>query len=114
MPLTAAQRSLYEQLQPVHPGILLGRSVLPGLHLPTNKIIERLKVSRDEFESLLSGKMDFTPELANRVGELLGDGADEVMGDRASSSTSDSASASGSRVRMAMIAEASTNITDFR
>lgn len=76
MPLTAAQRSLYEQLQPVHPGILLGRSVLPGLHLPTNKIIERLKVSRDEFESLLSGKMDFTPELANRVGELLGDGAE--------------------------------------
>jgi addiction module HigA family antidote len=76
MPLTAEQVSLYTQLHPVHPGILLGRSVLPGLHMPTEKVVERLKVSGTEFESLLSGKIDFTPELASRVGEFVGDGAE--------------------------------------
>jgi addiction module HigA family antidote len=76
MSLTAEQISLYAQLQPVHPGILFARSVLPGLHLPTEKVIERLEISNEEFRNLLSGKTDLTPELANRVGELVGDGAD--------------------------------------
>jgi hypothetical protein len=42
------------------------------------------------------------------------DAIGEVMGDCALSSTSASASASGSRVRIATIAEASTNITRCR
>jgi antitoxin HigA-1 len=76
MPLAEEQISLYAQLQPVHPGILLGRSVLPGLHLPVEKITERLKVSNQELRNLLSGEIDFTSELASKVGELVGDGAD--------------------------------------
>jgi addiction module HigA family antidote len=63
-------------LQPVHPGILLGRSVFPGLHLSIEQITERLEVSDQEVNKLLSGEIDFTPALANKIGELVGDGAD--------------------------------------
>lgn len=59
---------------PTHPGELLREDVLPALRMTQTEFARRLGVSRLTVSELLHGKRAMSPDMAMRVGKLLGNG----------------------------------------
>lgn len=57
---------------PTHPGALLRIEVLPAFGLSTAELAERLGVTRQALHKLLTEKNPLTPEMAARIGRLVG------------------------------------------
>ncbi len=62
--------------RPTHPGELLREDVLPALRMTQTEFARRLGVSRLTVSELLHGKRAMSPDMALRVGKLLGNGPD--------------------------------------
>jgi len=59
---------------PTHPGELLRADVLPALGLTQREFAERLGVSRLTVSEILHQKRGVSPDMAIRLGRLLGNG----------------------------------------
>lgn len=66
--------SLLAGLQPVHPGSILRRDVLPALGLPTITIAKAIGISRQHLYDIMNGKKPITAPTALRLGRYLGNG----------------------------------------
>jgi addiction module HigA family antidote len=55
-----------------HPGLLLGREVLPGLGLPVKQAAIDLGISRQALHRILAGTAAITPGMAIRLERLSG------------------------------------------
>jgi addiction module HigA family antidote len=60
--------------QPSHPGGLLREFVLPELNRPMTEIAKALGISRQLLYSIVNEKAPITPEVAVRLGKLVGNG----------------------------------------
>lgn len=61
--------------QPTHPGAVLREDVLPGLRMSVTEFAEKLGVSRQMLHGILAERHAVTPEMAARIGKLIGNGA---------------------------------------
>jgi antitoxin HigA-1 len=59
---------------PAHPGRILREYSVPALELPKTTIAEHLGISRQTLYDLLAEKQPVTPQMAVRIGKLLGNG----------------------------------------
>jgi addiction module HigA family antidote len=59
---------------PVHPGEVLGETVLPELRLTVAAAARELGISRQTLHKLIAGKISVTPEMALRLGRWCGNG----------------------------------------
>jgi len=62
---------------PVHPGVIFAEEIMPGLrerHTVT-AIARLLGVSRATLHRLMAGDIAMSPEMAVRIGKLVGNGA---------------------------------------
>ena len=60
---------------PTHPGALLREVVLPELAITQGEFAYRLGVSRRTVSEILHERRPVTPDMAIRLGKLLGNGA---------------------------------------
>jgi antitoxin HigA-1 len=60
--------------KPTHPGEILREDVLPTLRMTQASFAERLGVSRLTVSEVLNEKRAVTPDMAIRLGRLLGNG----------------------------------------
>lgn len=60
--------------QPSHPGGILKRVVLPAIDMPMTDIARSLGISRQLLYSIVNEKAPITPEVAVRLGKLVGNG----------------------------------------
>jgi antitoxin HigA-1 len=58
--------------KPTHPGAILRLDVLPALGLSVTVFAGRLGISRQTLHGILNEKQAVTPEMAARIGRLLG------------------------------------------
>jgi antitoxin HigA-1 len=59
---------------PTHPGEILREVALPHLGLPKTEIADHLGISRQTLYDLLGEKQPVTPQMAVRLGKLIGNG----------------------------------------
>ena len=59
---------------PTHPGEILREIVVPALGLSKTAIAQHLGVSRQTLYDLLGAKQPVTPQMAVRIGKLVGNG----------------------------------------
>jgi len=64
-----------KQRAPSHPGALLRDVVLPELKITQGAFADQLGVSRRTVSELLHERRPVTPDMAIRLGKLLGNGA---------------------------------------
>ncbi len=57
---------------PTHPGAVLREIALPALGLPKTRLAAHLGISRQTLYDLLSEKQPVTPQMAVRIGKLIG------------------------------------------
>jgi addiction module HigA family antidote len=62
--------------RPTHPGALLREDTLPALGMTQTELARRLGVSRLTVSELLHEKRGVSPDMALRLGRLLGNGPD--------------------------------------
>ena len=60
---------------PTHPGTLLREVVLPELGITQGEFADKLGVSRRTVSEVLHERRAITPDMAIRLGKLLGNGA---------------------------------------
>ena len=60
--------------RPTHPGAILRDDVLPELKLTQAEFADRLGVSRRTVSEILHERRPITPDMAVRLGKLLGNG----------------------------------------
>jgi addiction module antidote protein, HigA family len=60
--------------RPTHPGAILREDVLPALRITQKDFADLLGVSRLTVSELLHEKRALTPDMAMRLGKLLGNG----------------------------------------
>jgi antitoxin HigA-1 len=65
---------LLKGLRPTHPGEVLREDVLPALNKPKAEIAKLLGVSRPTLYDVLNEKRPISPNLALRLGKLVGGG----------------------------------------
>jgi len=63
-----------KERKPTHPGEVLREDVLPALGLTQLEFANRLGVSRRTVSELLHERRPVTPDMAIRLGKLLGNG----------------------------------------
>ena len=61
--------------KPTHPGEILREDVLPSLRMTQTEFAQRLSVSRLTVSEILHEKRPVSPDMAIRIGRLLGNGA---------------------------------------
>ena len=61
--------------KPTHPGAILREDVLPGLGMSVSAFARNLGVSRQTLHAVLAERSSVSPEMALRLGALLGNGA---------------------------------------
>lgn len=66
-------------LPPLHPGELLREQVLPALGRSKVEVAQLLRVSRQTLYDVLDAKKSVTPQMALRIGKLVGNGPDLWM-----------------------------------
>jgi len=69
-----ARNALLKGLRPTHPGEILREDVLPALRKSKTEIADLLGVSRPTLYDVLNEKRPITPNLALRIGKLVGGG----------------------------------------
>jgi len=69
-----SRKSLLKGLKPTRPGELLREDVLPALRRSKTEIADLLGVSRQTLHDVLREKRPITPNLALRIGKLVGGG----------------------------------------
>lgn len=62
------------QRRPTHPGAILREDVLPQLGMTQKDFADRLGVSRLTVSDVIHEKRPVTPDMAMRLGRLLGNG----------------------------------------
>lgn len=62
--------------KPAHPGELLRDDILPALKLKYGETAKLLRVSRQTISSILNERQSVTPEMAAKLGALIGNGPD--------------------------------------
>lgn len=62
-------------LRPTHPGELLREDVLPALGLSKTEMADALRVPHQTLSDVLDETKPITPQMALRLGKLLGNGA---------------------------------------
>ena len=65
---------LAKGLRPTHPGEILREDVLPALGVTKTRFAALLHVSRQTLYDILGEKQPVTPQMALRLGRLLGNG----------------------------------------
>ncbi|HEU0187802.1 MAG TPA: HigA family addiction module antitoxin [Gallionellaceae bacterium] len=65
----------HKRRAPSHPGALLREVVLPELGMTQAEFADRLGVSRRTVSEILHERRPVTPDMAIRLGKLLGNGA---------------------------------------
>jgi antitoxin HigA-1 len=65
----------YKHRAPSHPGALLREVVLPELGITQGEFADRLGVSRRTVSEILHERRPVTPDMAIRLGKLLGNSA---------------------------------------
>lgn len=60
--------------RPTHPGAILREDVLPHLGMTQKEFADRLGVSRVSVSEVIHEKRPVTPDMAMRLGQLLGNG----------------------------------------
>ena len=60
---------------PTHPGEILREDVLPSLRMTQTEFAQRLRVSLLTVSEILHEKRPVSPDMAIRIGRLLGNGA---------------------------------------
>lgn len=73
---TKMERVRRRATRPTHPGAILREDVLPALDMSQGEFAGRLGVSRRTVNEVLHEKRPVTPEMAHRLGKLLGNGPD--------------------------------------
>ena len=68
------RNALVKGLRPAHPGEVLREDVLPALGRSRSEIARLLGVSRPTLYDVLNEKRPVTPNLALRIGKLVGGG----------------------------------------
>jgi addiction module HigA family antidote len=58
--------------QPTHPGVILAKDIVPKLQISISALAEVLCTSRQHFHRLLKGDTPVTPDMAVRIGALVG------------------------------------------
>ena len=71
MPLTSTRDP---KRCPVHPGRILREYAVPSLGIAKTKLADHLGVSRQTLYDILGEKQPVTPQMAVRLGRLLGNG----------------------------------------
>lgn len=61
--------------KPTHPGAILREDVLPDLGMSVSAFARSLGVSRQMLHAVLAERSGISPEMALRLGALLGNGA---------------------------------------
>ena len=61
--------------KPTHPGAILREDVLPNLGMSVSDFARNLGVSRQTLHAVLAERSGVSPEMALRLGALLGNGA---------------------------------------
>jgi len=61
--------------KPTHPGAILREDVLPDLGMSVSAFARNLGVSRQTLHAVLAERSGVSPEMALRLGALLGNGA---------------------------------------
>lgn len=61
--------------KPTHPGAILREDVLPEMGITQGEFADRLGVSRRTVSEVLHERRPVTPDMAIRLGKLLGNGA---------------------------------------
>ena len=63
--------------QPIHPGIIFGEEVMPELRRKrtVGEIAALLGVSRQTLHRVMAGDIAISPQMAARIGKLVGNGA---------------------------------------
>jgi antitoxin HigA-1 len=59
---------------PTHPGEVLREIVVPKLGLPKTTVADHLGISRQTLYDILGEKQPVTPQMAMRLGKLIGNG----------------------------------------
>ena len=70
--LIVAQRG--SSRRPTHPGVVLREDVLPVLDRPKTEIARLLGISRQHLYDIVNERKPVSPEVAVRLGKLLGNG----------------------------------------
>lgn len=65
--------------KPTHPGAILREDVIPELNLSVSAFARNLGTSRQALHSILSERSSISPEMALRLGVILGNGAELWM-----------------------------------
>jgi|SRR6516225_7089628 addiction module HigA family antidote len=63
---------------PTHPGVIFAEDVMPNLRAQNRTVREiarLLDVSRQHLYKVMAGEMPITPDMAARIGKLVGNGA---------------------------------------
>lgn len=63
--------------RPVHPGVIFAEEIMPGLleQRTVGEIARLLRISRATLHRLMTAQIAMSPEMAVRVGKLVGNGA---------------------------------------
>lgn len=61
--------------KPTHPGAILREDVLPELGMSVSEFARNLGISRQSLHAVLAERSGVSPEMALRLGALLGNGA---------------------------------------
>ena len=61
--------------KPTHPGAILREDILPDLGMSVSAFARSLGVSRQTLHAILAERSGISPEVALRLGALLGNGA---------------------------------------
>jgi antitoxin HigA-1 len=69
-------RTIEPKMRAVHPGEIIAEALDDGLRLSVAEAARRLGVSRQQLHRVLSGRAQVTPDMALRIGRLLGNGPD--------------------------------------
>ena len=64
----------HPSIEPVHPGEVLRKDVLPALSMSKTAVADALGISRQTLYDILNEKQPVTAEMAVRFGKLFGNG----------------------------------------
>lgn len=81
MPLTWILKIIINEARsmerrPTHPGEILREDIIPELDMSVKEFADALHISRQHLHQILAEKKSVTPNVALRLGKLLGNGPD--------------------------------------